>query len=73
MFLYEERKSIIQEYEKVANRTINWFILTMIALAWCYFFRTKIAEFLVIALFIIFAGCYGKLGILYYSILKKKR
>lgn len=73
MFLYEERKARIKEYEKVANRTINWFILTMIALAWCYFFRTKIAEFLVIALFSIFAGCYRKLGILYYSIFKKKR
>ncbi len=68
--LYEERKARIKEYKKVANRTINWFIVSMIATVWCYFFRTKIAEFLVIAFFI---GCYGKLEILYYSIFKKKR
>lgn len=71
--LYEERKTRIKEYEKVANRTINWFIVSMIATVWCYFFRTKIAEFLVIAFFVIFIGCYGKLEILYYSIFKKKR
>lgn len=73
MFLYEERKARIQEYEKVAKRTINWLIVTMIALAWFYFFRTKIAEFLVIAFFIIFVGTYAKMFFLHYSILKKDK
>lgn len=73
MFLYEERKARIKEYEKVANRTINWFIIFLIATVWCYFFRSKIAEFLAISFFIIFSECYGKLVILYYSIFKKKR
>lgn len=76
MYLYEERKARLKEYEKVAKRTINWLIVTMIAIAWCYFFRTKISEFLVIAFFIVFVGCFAKLFFLHYSIFKidkKKR
>lgn len=73
MYLYEERKARIQEYEKVAKRTINWLIVTMIALAWFYFFRTKIAEFLVIAFFIIFVGTYAKCFFCITQFLKKIR
>lgn len=43
--LYEERKDRIKKYKKVANRTINWFIVSMIAILWCYFLEPRLPNF----------------------------
>lgn len=67
-----EKMARIQQYKKVANRTINWFIVAMIATAGRYYFKNTIAEFLAVASFIALTGCFAKMFFLHYLIFKKR-